>query len=117
MTYTIELSRREIEYMIWALHMRSENPTIAEVIGKMLNALKIGERVIIISVKRVTELEEELMQAVARKRELEEKVKALESEKVSLLAEIEALKAIPSLEAKASALEGEITKLKEEKNH
>jgi uncharacterized small protein (DUF1192 family) len=39
----------------------------------------------------------------------------LEEEKVSLLAEIEALKAIPELEAKIFALEPEIARLKEEK--
>jgi len=114
-SYTIELSKREMEYIIWALRMRSENPVIGGAVGKLLDALKLGDRVRIISAEKIRELEEGLMQAVARKAELEEKIRALESEKASLLAEIEALKAIPALEAKASALESKVTKLKEEK--
>jgi hypothetical protein len=54
-------------------------------------------------------------QAAARKAELEEKIKTLKSGRASLLAEIEALKAIPALEDKASALESGVTKLKEKK--
>jgi len=115
MNYSIEFSRREIEYIIWALHTESENPIIAGALEKMLDALKLGERVMIIRVERIKELEEELMQAVTRKRELEEKIKALESEKDNLLAEIEVLKAISSLESRAAALESDITKLREEK--
>ena len=114
-SYTVELSKREIEYMIWALRMRSENSVIGGAVGKLLDALKLGDTVRIISAERIRELEEGLMQAVARKAELEGKIRALESEKASLLAEIEALKAIPALEAKASALESGVTKLKEEK--
>ena len=45
------------------------------------------------------------MESVKKRAELEEKVKSLEEEKASLLAEIEALKAIPELEAKIFALE------------
>ncbi|KPV64818.1 MAG: hypothetical protein AOA65_0785 [Candidatus Bathyarchaeota archaeon BA1] len=116
MTRTIEISKREIGYMIWALHGRSGDAVIAEVIGKLLDTLKIdGERVRVIGAKRVEELEVELMKTVEKKAELEEKIKALESEKASLLAEIEALKAIPELEAKVSMLESDIAKLKEEK--
>ncbi|MEM2936871.1 MAG: hypothetical protein QW231_06830 [Candidatus Bathyarchaeia archaeon] len=88
MSYTIELSKREIEYVIWALHMRSENPVIGGAVGKLLDALKLGDTVRIVSAERI--------------RELEEKIRALESEKAGLLAEIKALKAIPALEAKAS---------------
>ena len=55
------------------------------------------------------------MESAKKRAELEEKVKSLEEEKACLLAEIEALKAIPELEAKISALEPEIAKLKEEK--
>jgi len=114
-SYTIELSKREIEYMISALRMRSENSVIGGAVGKLLDALKFGDRIRIISAERIRELEEGLMQAVARKAELEGKIRALESERASLLAKIEALKAIPALEAKASALESGVTKLKEEK--
>ena len=106
MSYTIELSKREIEYVIWALRMRSENPVIGGAVGKLLDALKFGDRVRIIGAERIRELEEGLMQAMARKAGLEEKIRALESEKASLLAEIE---------AKASALESGVTKFKDEK--
>jgi len=66
-------------------------------------------------VQKIKVLEEMAMEAAKKRAELEEKVKALEEEKACLLAEIEALKAIPELEAKFSTLECEITKLKEEK--
>ena len=39
----------------------------------------------------------------------------MEEEKTSLLAEIEALKAIPELEAKVATLEAEVARLREEK--
>ena len=55
------------------------------------------------------------MEPAKKKAELDEKVKALEEEKACLLAEIEVLKAIPKQEEKISALEADITKLKEEK--
>jgi len=112
---TVEFSKREIGYMIWAMHTYSENPVIAKAVGKLLDTLKLGEKVKIISAERMEELEEELMKAVARKAVLEEKIKALESERDNLLAEVEALKAIPTLEVKVTALESEVTKLKEEK--
>lgn len=66
-------------------------------------------------IQRIKSLEEMVMEAARRKAELEGKVKALEEEKACLLAEIEALKAIPELEAKASSLEAEVAKLEEEK--
>ena len=65
--------------------------------------------------ERIKSLEETVMEAARKKSELEEKVNALEEEKACLLAEIEALKAIPGLEAKISSLEPEVAKLKEEK--
>ena len=43
------------------------------------------------------------MEAAKKRSELEEEAKSLEEEKACLLAEIEALKAIPELEAKVSA--------------
>jgi hypothetical protein len=51
-------------------------------------------------VQEIEALEEKVMEYGKKRAELEEKVKSLEEEKVSLLAEIEALKAIPELEAK-----------------
>ena len=66
-------------------------------------------------IQKIKSLEEMVMEAARRKAELEGKVKALEEEKACLLAEIEALKAIPELEAKASSLEAEVAKLREEK--
>jgi len=65
--------------------------------------------------ERIKSLEETVVEAARKKSELEEKVNALEEEKACLLAEIEALKAIPGLEAKISSLEPEVAKLKEEK--
>jgi len=65
--------------------------------------------------ERIKSLEETVMEAARKKSELEEKVNALEEEKACLLAEMEALKAIPGLEAKISSLEHEAVKLKEEK--
>ena len=77
----------------------------------------IGKKKITIkgAMQKITALEEKIMESAKKRAELEEKVKSLEEEKASLLAEIEALKAIPELEAKISALEPEIAKLKEEK--
>ena len=65
--------------------------------------------------ERIKSLEENVVEAARKKLELEGKVNALEEEKACLLAEIEALKAIPGLEAKVSSLEPEVAKLKEEK--
>mgnify|MGYP001027438232 CR=1 FL=1 len=65
--------------------------------------------------QKIKVLEEMVMEAAKKRAELEEKVKSLEEEKACLLAEIEALKAIPELEAKVCALEDDIAKLKEEK--
>ena len=77
----------------------------------------IGKKKITIKglVQRLSALEEKIMESAKKRAELEEQVKSLEEEKASLLAEIEALKALPELEAKISALEPEIAKLKEEK--
>ena len=60
-------------------------------------------------------LEEQLMEATSRKTELECAVKALEEEKNQLLAEVEALRAIPILEERVSSLEDDVAKLREEK--
>lgn len=66
-------------------------------------------------IQKIRMLEVMVMEAAKRRAELEEKIKALEEEKSRLLAEIEALKVIPELEAKAVSLEAEVDKLKEEK--
>ncbi len=55
------------------------------------------------------------MEAVKKRAELEERIQALENEKTSLAAEVEALRAIPSLTEKASTLESVVSKLREEK--
>ncbi len=50
-----------------------------------------------------------------RKADLDEKVKTLEAEKASLIAEIEALKAISVQQEKAATLEADVAELKQEK--
>ena len=65
--------------------------------------------------ERNNTLEEQLMEATSRKTELERILKGLEEEKNGLLAEVEALRAIPMLEKKLSTLECDILQLREEK--
>jgi DNA repair exonuclease SbcCD ATPase subunit len=75
------------------------------------------ERVRIINVQKLEELEVSLMQAAEKKAELEAKIKSLEDEKTKLLEEIKNLKEkieIAELEAKAKNLEEEVSKLKSE---
>jgi DNA repair exonuclease SbcCD ATPase subunit len=75
------------------------------------------ERVRIINVQRLEELEVSLMEATEKKAELEAKVKSLEEEKSRLLEEIKTLRErieIAELEAKARSLEDEVSKLKAE---
>ncbi len=55
------------------------------------------------------------MEASKKRSELEERLRALQEEKVSLLSEIEALKAIQELEATIASLEPEVVKLRDEK--
>lgn len=55
------------------------------------------------------------MEAAKKRVELEDKLKALEEEKTSLSAEVEALKVIPQLQSRLSTLESEVGKLRDER--
>jgi hypothetical protein len=66
-------------------------------------------------IEKNNSLEEQLMEATSKKSELESIVKALEDEKSQLLAEVEALRAIPVLEEKVTSLEADLIMLRAEK--
>jgi len=94
MAHAVELSKKEIEYIIWAMSpSKKEDSTVVGAVKKLMDALKFGDKVRII------------------RGELE----SLEGKKTSLLEEIKTLEAIPELKVKISRLKSELTKLREGK--
>jgi len=84
--------------------------------GKTFRSAEDKEKITMKGVlDRNNTLEAEIMEATKKRTELEEHIQALEKEKASLSAEVDALNIIPSLEEKASQLESEVSGLRDEK--